>query len=181
MDEQTKTCRKCKQTKLIADFRPCKKHRGGFTATCKQCEIVRNMAWRKSKAGKPVFRAGRSKAYQRRKLDPDYKRKQANNLLRWKYGMTIEEFDTLLKLQGQCCSICKSETPVGSRGGFCVDHCHDTKAIRGLLCGNCNMAIGHFRHDPELLRSAIAYLQSVPPIPSRFAGIRAELLASLDP
>lgn len=39
-----------------------------------------------------------------------------------------------------------------------VDHCHKTKRIRGVLCGNCNTAIGKLGENPAVLAAAIAYL-----------------------
>jgi hypothetical protein len=39
-----------------------------------------------------------------------------------------------------------------------IDHAHESRLIRGLLCTNCNKAIGHFKDDPSLLLRAIAYL-----------------------
>lgn len=41
-----------------------------------------------------------------------------------------------------------------------LDHCHETGEFRGFLCNNCNIALGRFKDDPEILLNAIAYLQS---------------------
>lgn len=41
-----------------------------------------------------------------------------------------------------------------------VDHCHKSKQIRGLVCHRCNVGLGYFRDDPELLRAAAAYLEA---------------------
>jgi Recombination endonuclease VII len=62
----------------------------------------------------------------------------------------------LLKRQGGACAICckKSTRPL------CVDHCHVTRRMRGLLCRTCNLGIGHFNDDPRLLRTALAYLEA---------------------
>ena len=56
----------------------------------------------------------------------------------------------------QCkCKICgnKPQKPLY------VDHCHETKRIRGLLCHQCNVALGHMNDDPQRLEKAISYLK----------------------
>ena len=51
------------------------------------------------------------------------------------------------------CAICTStEQLVG-------DHCHDSGKPRGILCRNCNLALGNMADDPERLRAAAAYLE----------------------
>jgi hypothetical protein len=77
------------------------------------------------------------------------------------YGITKDQFDKLLKLQGGGCAICGTSKP-GTRKGqpvrFSINHCHRTKVIRGILCSNCNNGLGRFKDNPDLLRAAIAYL-----------------------
>ena len=71
---------------------------------------------------------------------------------------TVEEYDKLLKEQNGGCAICgKNRNANGTR--LCVDHNHDTGAIRGLLCHDCNTSIGKFNDDIEMLQKAIKYLQ----------------------
>ena len=61
-----------------------------------------------------------------------------------------EELKNLLKTEG--CIIC------GSEEKLVVDHCHTTNIVRGMLCNNCNMGLGHFKDDPFLLEFARIYL-----------------------
>lgn len=77
-----------------------------------------------------------------------------SNRLKRKYGVTDTQYEAMFKEQGEVCAICKKETKDRLR----VDHCHKTKAVRGLLCHNCNTGIGHFRDSVELLNTAIEYL-----------------------
>lgn len=51
------------------------------------------------------------------------------------------------------CVICGIETNV------VVDHDHATGEVRGGLCANCNLGLGHFKDNPELLRLAALYLE----------------------
>lgn len=77
-----------------------------------------------------------------------------------RYKITLEEYDRLLHDQNGQCAICGSEDP--KREGdkrLLVDHDHSTGEVRGLLCHDCNMGIGRFNDDPELLMAAIRYLQ----------------------
>lgn len=83
-----------------------------------------------------------------------------------KFGMTPESHAAMLAAQGGVCLICKNPQP--SRRALAVDHCHTTKRVRGLLCSNCNTAIGLLKDDVRLLESAIAYLRATAePGPSR--------------
>lgn len=71
------------------------------------------------------------------------------------YGLASGEFERLLAAQGGRCAICK-QTPKK----LCVDHCHGSGKVRGLLCGKCNFAIGHLDDSSEKARAAARYLKS---------------------
>jgi hypothetical protein len=67
-----------------------------------------------------------------------------------------KHYDEMLTTQGGKCAICGT-TPIGRR--LAIDHCHETGAIRGLLCDPCNRGLGDFRDRPLSLRSAADYLE----------------------
>lgn len=69
-----------------------------------------------------------------------------------KYGMTVDELNRLIEFHDAKCSICESTERL------VVDHDHKTKEVRGILCNACNLGLAHFRDRPELLKSAITYL-----------------------
>ncbi|MEU6538821.1 endonuclease VII domain-containing protein [Streptomyces sp. NPDC047000] len=73
--------------------------------------------------------------------------------LKRSYGMTEAERDELLASQKGLCVICLKEP------GVHVDHCHKTGRVRGVLCFNCNSAIGKLSDDPDIVRRAAAYLE----------------------
>lgn len=73
-----------------------------------------------------------------------------------RYGLTVEQYDEMLERQGHVCGIC-GKGPSGKRR-LAVDHDHETGGVRGLLCGECNMGIGKFKDDPELLRAALRWV-----------------------
>lgn len=85
---------------------------------------------------------------------------QANWGLQKNFGLTIDDYNQILKKQNGVCAICfkKSEKAKGRWGKLYVDHCHKTGKIRGLLCNRCNLGLGHFEDSPELLFSATNYL-----------------------
>ncbi len=93
-----------------------------------------------------------------RKLASTYCRKCAKevNILR-AHGITLKDYDKMLRRQGGGCQICRTKIP-GGKGRFHVDHNHATGEIRGLLCVNCNHGLGHFKDDIEILAAAIKYL-----------------------
>lgn len=84
-----------------------------------------------------------------------------------KYGLTMDQYESLLTSQNGVCAICKKlETSIHAKTGqvcrLSVDHDETAGAIRvrGLLCKPCNQALGLLKHDIALLRSAIAYLKN---------------------
>lgn len=79
------------------------------------------------------------------------------SMLKKKYGITLEQYDAMLAAQGGGCAICRTTDP-GVKGVFHVDHCHDTGAVRGLLCSPCNTGLGHFKDDVERLVRAVNYV-----------------------
>jgi hypothetical protein len=77
------------------------------------------------------------------------------------FGITLDDYNSLLASQGGACAICRSNTPVGrSRRYFAVDHCHVTGRIRGLLCTTCNAGLGMLGDSIEGLQRALNYLTS---------------------
>ena len=84
--------------------------------------------------------------------------------LKHRYGLTDEEVDFLIAEQGGNCAICgkppsDENTRAHWNGKLCVDHDHETGKVRGLLCNDCNLAVGYGK-TPAILRAAAAYLEA---------------------
>lgn len=78
------------------------------------------------------------------------------------YGITTDEWERMYNAQGGVCYICKEEgflMDEKHEAKLMVDHDHETGAVRGLLCHNCNRALGLLKDDKERLRRAIEYLE----------------------
>ena len=79
-----------------------------------------------------------------------------NSYLGRRYGITLAEYEALLVKQKGRCAICKEKDKWFR---LAVDHCHDKKTVRELLCSRCNRGIGSFDDKPELLERAAQYLR----------------------
>jgi hypothetical protein len=76
------------------------------------------------------------------------------------YGITEQDYQDILDKQNNKCPICFSKRNSDHRSGrLDVDHEHNTGKVRGLLCGNCNKAIGLLGDDPARARRLAEYLQ----------------------
>jgi hypothetical protein len=109
------------------------------------------------------------------KWDRIYKRQYANK--KKNYGddlstlkvcrerkITLSEYKLMVEIQGNKCAICLQEEtckdPKHNRARrLSIDHCHKTGKARALLCHNCNLTIGRFKDDIELMERAIAYVK----------------------
>jgi hypothetical protein len=79
-----------------------------------------------------------------------------NSSLKRLFGIDQKDYEVLLIKQNNQCAICKK---IKSQKNLDIDHCHDTKIIRGLLCRPCNLGLGYFKDNPELLIKAAQYLR----------------------
>jgi len=93
--------------------------------------------------------------YYKENMTEERRRRQ---YLRYHYGITLEEYATLLDEQGERCAIC-GMTPEDNGRRLCVDHDHKTGVVRGLLCLCCNTVLGNARDNPKILRTGALYLE----------------------
>ena len=147
-ENDTKACRKCGGIKPLREFSLSRKAtettNAVYRSDCKVCCSARAMQWFQDNPGRT--------SANRRKFN-----------LAKNYGISLEEYNDLLRKQGSVCAICGQDEPsahgrTGKQFRLAVDHCHDTGVVRGLLCQKCNRAVGLFGDDPILLRKAISYL-----------------------
>lgn len=134
------TCNKCGESKPKSSFFKESSTVRGYRYSCKDCE-------------KPRFSEYRNK--------PGIKARMAHNRRKWNrtrtYNFPPDLYDSRFSEQGNVCAICGTSNP-GGRGQFHADHNHSTSQPRGILCHNCNVALGNFKDNPEILRAAIEYL-----------------------
>lgn len=74
------------------------------------------------------------------------------------YGISLEEYNEMFAEQNGCCAICKRHQTEFKKH-LHVDHNHETGEVRGLLCHNCNLALGRFQDSPEIIKAALEYVQ----------------------
>ena len=119
-----------------------------------QTENIRGQKARYYKKHKEKILAKDRLKYQR---DPLKTRAQR---IRRDYGITIDEYDRMLAMQGHKCAVCRQPEIVKKYGkvqALAVDHDHKTGKVRALLCQACNVALGALRDDPVLIRALAAY------------------------
>lgn len=137
-EDGTKMCSKCEIFKPIGDFAKRGNRKSGVASHCKKC--------------KNSYPKNRNEGYSR------------NYDLIKSYGITVEDFEILLDSQGRCCKICgisqEEYSLISSKKKFlCVDHCHDTNIVRGILCDKCNRGLGLFQDNLDYLEAAVEYLK----------------------
>jgi len=130
----TKVCTICKEGKSSTAFYS--NGQGYLLNKCKQCQIQLNRV--------------------RRKADPG---KYKDMDLKQTFGINLEQYNSMFYNQQGKCAIClvhQSEL----KKALSVDHCHTTNLVRGLLCGNCNQGLGHFKDSTTSLARAMEYLRT---------------------
>lgn len=92
---------------------------------------------------------------------PEAKERARAYQLEKKFGLTVADYESMLRAQDGKCAICGSESSGRKdRSNFSVDHDHKTNRVRGLLCRGCNTGIGNLRENPDILIRAADYLKA---------------------
>lgn len=143
-----KTCCTCQRKKPTTEFSKSKSRKDGLTYQCKPCRRKRSLGYTQSEQGRRI----------RRKWAKANHRKRKAAELKHNYDLTLAEFDRMYIAQKGCCAIC-GKHQLNLKRTLQVDHSHDTGKVRGLLCSNCNPALGSFEDNPDLLRRAAIYLE----------------------
>lgn len=129
---ELRTCTKCGTTEPHTEFY---KDRG----VCRPCTRAQQRAYRSRR--------------------PDFHR---NHNLKQRYGITIEDFESIISQQNFACAICEVEISHAldykSGKSVAVDHNHETGEVRGILCSKCNLILGHARESTDILYRSILYL-----------------------
>ena len=163
----TKICSSCKIEKPITDFYKNKHKKDGYMYACKECESKRDSNSLTRKSSKKLWREkNKEKIRLSRKPKQKVERKKKyinkkDRELTKKFGITLSSFEEMMINQESKCAICGIEEAVYKKilnQTLAVDHCHKTGKIRGLLCGNCNRALGLFKDNIDTLKQAIIYL-----------------------
>jgi hypothetical protein len=106
---------------------------------CKPCANARSLNWAKKN-----------------------KERHKGNQLKYRYGISKEEYDKKIAEQQNKCEICKEEETSTFRGtlkGLAVDHSHVSGKVRGLLCKNCNVSLGLLKENKQTIKAMLNYLE----------------------
>jgi len=128
------------------------KHKKLFGRPCKNCG--------------GILRYGRSyscvvctkRNSEERKKSEKYKKYARNYESLKRYGITREQVQKLLEMQEGKCAICSVQEP-GNKNGWCIDHCHVSGKLRGILCHGCNVGLGGFKDNIVSLQAAVEYIK----------------------
>lgn len=147
-DTATKRCRICEERKPLDAFGSHRAHADGKQNYCRPCRnlLNKNMLTAEQKERKKRNAQRFAMVEHRKVIRRGYR-----------YDLSPAEFDTMLAAQDGRCAICQGVETYEHKS-LCVDHDHQTGAVRGLLCTRCNKALGGFKDDTDLLVAAAAYL-----------------------
>lgn len=142
-----KSCSTCGDVLKLECFYSNPGQKTGYSSVCKKCH---------SKAGKE-YRKRPEVIKKNKKKSKEWYENNKEKIKDWelqnKYGITIEQYNIMIKSQDNKCIICEKEDKLF------VDHNHDTGKVRGLLCHFCNAGLGCFRDNINNLKQAIKYIE----------------------
>ena len=133
-----RTCYLCEKSKLLVQFVKDRNSHDGYLYRCKDCHNAKNRERQKHRGIKTKIKAN------------------ARQLAKSGAQVTYAQVMELHEKQNGLCAICK-QPELGRL--LSVDHCHSTGQVRALLCLKCNVGLGNFGDDQNLLLQAAEYLR----------------------
>ena len=130
LKEGKKKCGHCGEIKNLEDFNKDNSTVTKHTSLCKACTKIKSDTYRFSTHGK-------------------------RTTLKYRHEVSDEDLDKYLSIE--YCEICGDKLTDKNKH---LDHNHKTGKYRGALCNYCNIGLGHFRDNPELLILAAEYLKN---------------------
>lgn len=124
----------------------------------KEAQRAQINRWRKANPEKWKAISDKSRAKRKAEGKKPSIEQQRKYHRKWKYGLTIEAFDSMFEGQGRACAACRTETPT-TKNKWHIDHCHNSGKVRGILCHVCNTAAGVAGDNPMVLRAIAEYLE----------------------
>lgn len=152
---EEKTCSKCFLNKPVTDYSVADK-RGNRRSWCRLCESVRVRAYY---ASNETYRQKTKDRVRKWEINNPERRAvvQAKASRKYKFGITDEQYQSMIIAQGSCCALCGSQDHGRSGNGrrstgkrkwvaknWNIDHSHKTGVVRGLLCHTCNVRLGAY-------------------------------------
>ena len=128
-------------------------YRKGWDSWCRRCCAAKCRGY--NKRNKEVLKAKRLAQHT---ADPFRKRLTDLRYQAKKQGVTVDiaEAEEVIRRFSGHCAICGR--PVAGHM-LCLDHCHASGRVRGVLCRNCNSALGCVEEDPRILAGLLTYLE----------------------
>lgn len=159
-EKGTKVCCKCGEEKPVTEFHKDKNSSDGYTYACKSCRNAKYNQYYTDNPEKKKEINDRRKEYRKAYYqDESHKARYKMLYVERKFGITKEEYLSLLESQNGVCAICGNPETCIRNKALAVDHSHITRRVRGLLCSNCNKAIGLLKDDPKIVQKALNYLR----------------------
>ncbi len=149
-----KTCSRCKITKDLSCFAKHSITKDKLDYWCRVCKYTTNKEWvSKNKEKKLAY------LVEYRKKNPEKFRqripiKTRSYCIKSKYGLSLENYENMCSVQNNICKICDLPSKL------VIDHCHISGVIRGLLCSQCNSALGFFKDNENRLLKAVEYIRN---------------------
>lgn len=143
-DNPTKVCTSCLTEKCVTSFwQKSRKRADGsvtYRAVCKECGVKEKLLKYHTEGGK------------------EKQKERSFRALMRSYGITEEIYEQERIKQNYKCCLCGADEKDQHHGRLYVDHCHETGKYRGLLCNLCNVALGSFKDNVEVIKKSIEYL-----------------------